>query len=70
MAAKEATNRDLRRAIGRAGAGLAGIGVIGAIYLPSLRLVWIVMLVFAIGSVPQALMRGDPNKKERAGHRR
>jgi dolichol kinase len=70
VAGKRATDRDLRRIIGWGGVVLAAIGVIGAIYLPSLRLLWIVLLVFAIGSVPQALMRGDPDKKERAGHRR
>jgi hypothetical protein len=47
-----------------AGVALAAIGLLGLIYAPSLRLVWIVMLVFAVAAVPQALfaMRGGQRR--------
>jgi uncharacterized membrane protein YfcA len=38
-----------------AGVVLAAIGLLGLIYLPSLWLVWIVMLLFATAAVPQML---------------
>jgi fatty acid desaturase len=39
-----------------AAAVLAGLAVLGLFAAPSLRLVWIVLLVFAIAAVPQALL--------------
>ena len=38
-----------------AGVVLAATGLLGLMYLPSLWLVWIVMLVFATAAVPQTL---------------
>jgi membrane protein implicated in regulation of membrane protease activity len=43
------------RATGWAGAVLAAIAVLGLLAAPSMRLIWIVMLVFAVAAVPQAL---------------
>ncbi len=43
------------RAAAWAGAVLAAIGLLGLFYAPSMRLVWIAMLVFAVAAVPQAL---------------
>jgi uncharacterized membrane protein YfcA len=39
-----------------AGVALAALGLLGLIYVPSLQLVWIGLLVFAIAAVPQALV--------------
>ena len=42
------------RAAGWAAAVLAGVAVVGLVAAPSVRLLWIVMLVFAVAAVPQA----------------
>lgn len=42
------------RATGWAAAVLAGLAVVGLVAAPSVRLLWIVMLVFAVAAVPQA----------------
>jgi fatty acid desaturase len=46
------------RAAAWVGVVLAAIGLLGLMYLPSLWPVWIAMLVFAIGAVPQMLFAG------------
>lgn len=57
------------RFAGWAGAALAAVGLLGLIYVPSLLLVWITMLVFAVAAVPQALFavrqaRGRERERE------
>jgi hypothetical protein len=44
------------RAAGWAAAVLAGLALLGLLVAPSMRLVWIVMLVFAVAAVPQAFV--------------
>ncbi len=48
------SNAATLRAVGWSGAILAAIAVIGLAYAPSLRTIWIVILVFGAVSVPQA----------------
>ena len=47
-------NASTMRATGWAAAVLAGLAVVGLVAAPSVRLLWIVMLVFAVAAVPQA----------------
>ena len=47
-------NASTMRAAGWAAAVLAGVAVVGLVAAPSVRLLWIVMLVFAVAAVPQA----------------
>jgi membrane protein implicated in regulation of membrane protease activity len=59
-----------RRAAAWIGAVLAAIGLLGLIYAPSLRPVWIVMLVFAIAAVPQVVLSArfqHQRERERRG---
>jgi len=48
------TNSSAMRATGWAAAGLAALATVGLFAAPSLRLVWIVMLVFSVSALPQA----------------
>jgi Flp pilus assembly protein TadB len=48
-----------------AAAVLAAIAVVGLIAAPSLTPIWIVLLLFAVVAVPQALLR---TRRERRGH--
>jgi fatty acid desaturase len=50
-----------------AGVVLAAIGLLGLIYAPSMLPVWIVMLVFAVTAVPQALFALRREKRDRRG---
>jgi membrane protein implicated in regulation of membrane protease activity len=49
------TNASTMRATLWAAVVLAALAVAGLIVAPSVRLLWIVMLVFAVAAVPQAL---------------
>jgi hypothetical protein len=44
---------------------LAAIAVVGLFALPSLKLIWIVLLVFAIAAVPQVLLRTRSETRKR-----
>jgi hypothetical protein len=57
------------RIAGWAGVVLATIGLLGLIYAPSLLVIWIVMLVFAVSAVPQALFATRGGQR-RGRHRR
>jgi hypothetical protein len=57
------------RASGWAGVALAGVAVLGLVLAPSLRLVWIVGLVFAVSTVPYALLSLRPAGTTRANKR-
>jgi hypothetical protein len=59
-------NASTLRATAWAGAGLALIAVLGLLEAPGMKIVWIVMLVFAALSVPQGLIgaRLQENKHE------
>jgi hypothetical protein len=50
-----------------AAAFFAGIAVVGLIAAPSLKPIWIVLLLLAIAAVPQALLHA---RRERRQHRR
>ena len=53
--AKEPTaNAATARAAGWAAVVLAALAVAGLFAAPSVRLLWIVMLVFAVAAIPQA----------------
>jgi hypothetical protein len=44
------------------------IAVLGLLYAPGLVLLWIVMLVFAVAAIPQALLAGRfTERRERRG---
>lgn len=45
----------------------AAIAVVGLFALPSLKLIWIVLLVFAIVAVPQVLLRARSESRKRCG---
>jgi hypothetical protein len=47
-----------RRATAWAGVALAAIAVLGLLYARGLLLLWIVLLVFAVAAIPQALLAG------------
>jgi hypothetical protein len=51
-----------RRAILWGGAGLAAAAVIGLVFAPGVDLLWLVLLFFAVASVPQALIRSRRKK--------
>lgn len=44
-----------RRAIFWSAALVAAIALLGLLFLPAIRLIWIVLLVFAVAAVPQSL---------------
>ena len=48
------TSASTMRATGWAAVVLAALAVAGLVVAPSVRLLWIVMLVFAVAAVPQA----------------
>jgi hypothetical protein len=54
------------RAAGWAGVTLAIISVLGLVYVPAMKLIWIVILVLAASAVPQALIaiRLDDRKRD------
>jgi hypothetical protein len=57
-----------QRATGWAGVVLAVIAVLGLLYAPGLVLLWIVMLVFAVAAIPQALLAGRfTERRQRRG---
>jgi hypothetical protein len=56
-------------AVGWSGAILAVIALIGLTYASSLRFVWIMLLVLAVASVPQALLALRREKRERGRER-
>jgi membrane protein implicated in regulation of membrane protease activity len=52
------------------GVVLAAIGLLGLIYAPSLLVIWIGMLVFAVAAVPQTMFatrRGQRQEREGRG---
>jgi hypothetical protein len=54
-----------------AGVVLAAIGLLGLIYVPSLLVIWIVMLVFAVAAVPQTMVAARlGQQREREGRGR
>jgi hypothetical protein len=58
--------RDSRRlTILWAAAALALVGLIGLLLVPSARIVWIVLLVFALAAIPQAWIRHGAGERER-----
>lgn len=54
-----------RRAILWGGAVLAGAAVIGIVLAPSVDVLWLVLLFFAVVSVPQAFIRRDDTQSPR-----
>ena len=56
-----------QRATAWAGVALAAIAVLGLLYARGLLLLWIVLLVFAIAAIPQALLPGRAERRERRG---
>lgn len=62
-----ASNAATVRAAGWSGAMLAAIAVIGLIEAPSMRTIWIVILVLGAASVPQAwfVLRREQQRAER-----
>lgn len=46
-----------RRAILWSGAAFLAVAVAGLLFAPGLRLLWVLLLVFGIAAVPQALAR-------------
>lgn len=67
---KPEENSTLRTA-GWAAATLAGLALLGLLVAPSLRLLWISLLVLAVAAVPQTLATiRFQARKERERHRR
>lgn len=62
-------NASVARAAGWAGAALSALAVLGLFYVPSLRLIWIVMLVLAVGAVPQAIWVARRQDRHKTGPR-
>jgi hypothetical protein len=63
-----ASNAATVRAAGWSGAIMAAIAVIGLIYAPSMRMIWLVILVLGAASIPQtwfALRRGAQRERKR-----
>jgi hypothetical protein len=57
-----------RRATAWAGAAIAVIAVLGLLYAPGLLLLWIVLLVFAVAAIPQALLAArSTERRQRRG---
>ena len=57
-----------QRATAWAGVALAAIAVLGLLYARGLLLLWIVLLVFAVAAIPQALLAGRrTERRERHG---
>jgi hypothetical protein len=52
-------------AVGWSGAILAVVALAGLSYAPSLRFVWIMLLVLAVASVPQAWLALRRERRER-----
>lgn len=55
-----------RRAIFWTAAASAAIAVLGLVFFPSVRLVWIVLLIFAVAAVPQGIaLTREPRSRRR-----
>ena len=52
------------RAAAWAAAALAAVAVFGMLAVPSLRPIWIILLVLAIAAVPQALFQARRGRRE------
>jgi membrane protein implicated in regulation of membrane protease activity len=52
----ETCHSSMLRATGWAGVVLAALAVLGLVYAPSLRWIWIAILVLAVTAVPQSLV--------------
>jgi len=55
-APKTQMTASAQRATAWAGVALAAIAVLGLLYARGLLLLWIVLLVFAVAAIPQALL--------------
>jgi hypothetical protein len=55
------------RATAWAGVALAAIAALGLLYARELLLLWIVLLVFAVTAIPQALLAGRRAERKRHG---
>ena len=53
------------RATAWSAVGLAAAAVAGLVEVPGMRLIWIVMLVFAVAAVPQSLLAARLHEKRR-----
>lgn len=65
---RPSSNAATLRAAGWSGAMLAATAVVGLIYAPSMRTIWIAILVLGATSVPQAyfaLRREERRERER-----
>ncbi len=60
---RRTTNGNERRAIAWAGAALAALAVLGLVYAPGAGIVWLVLLVFAVAAIPQALLAGRARRR-------
>ena len=61
-------NAAAQRATAWAGVALAAIAVLGLLFARGLVLLWIVLLVFAVAAIPQALLSGRRGeRRERRG---
>ena len=59
-----------RRAILWGGALFAAAALVGHLLAPDADIVWLVLLLFAVAAVPQALIRSSGNHVRRDRHRR
>jgi membrane protein implicated in regulation of membrane protease activity len=62
---KPSSDAGTLSAVGWSGAILAVVALIGLTYAPSLRFVWIMLLVLAVASVPQAWLALRRERRER-----
>ena len=53
------------RATAWSAVGLAAAAVAGLIAVPGMRMIWIVMLVFAVAAVPQSLFAAHLHERRR-----
>jgi hypothetical protein len=60
-------NPSAMRATAWSGAGLAVVAVLGLLEAPGMKIVWIVMLVFSVLSVPQGLLAARLQEKKQKG---
>jgi hypothetical protein len=65
MPAGKDTSADVAtiRAVAWASAALTGLAVLGLFVVPSMRLIFIVMLVFAVAAVPQVFVAFRPRPR-------
>jgi len=64
-----APHNELLRAVAWAAAALLLLGILGWIFVPSLALVWLILIVLGIFAVPQAIA-GEHGRRRRATHKR